>query len=133
MKKITIYTMDNCAYCKVVKEEFEKKNIKFENRTTVEYENEWKEIVNLTGLPITPTIHYDGSYFVPSRDFNSPQQLITILENFKKSKFGESKQIVEKIKTLNYNITTAFGRLDQLLQSIEAKLNPKENEHKSTS
>ena len=123
--------MDNCAYCKVIKEEFEKNNIEFENRTTVEYEDEWKEVVNLTGLPITPTIHYDDSYFVPSRDFSSPPQLIKILESFKKSKFSESKQIIEKIKTLNYSINTAFGRLDQLLQSIETTLNPKEDEHKS--
>ena len=38
----------------------------------------------------------------------------------------------EKIKTLNYNMSMAFNRTDQLLKQIENKLNI-EDEHKSTS
>ena len=45
---------------------------------------------------------------------------------------SESKQALERIKTLNSNINTAFGRLDQLLRTIETKLNTEKDEHKST-
>ena len=38
---------------------------------------------------------------------------------------------VERIKTLNFHINTAFGRMDQLLRKIETKINT-EDEHKST-
>jgi len=73
-------------------------------------------------MPTTPTICYEDSYFIPARDFGNPQQLIQLLKNFKKSEFSESRQVFEKIKTLNYGINTAFGRLDQLLKTIEEKI-----------
>ena len=36
-EKIIIYTNEQCPYCKQVKEELEKNNIKFENRITEKY------------------------------------------------------------------------------------------------
>jgi len=133
MKKIIIYTAATCGYCKTLKQELEKNNIEFENRITSEWKDEWHKIISLTGMPTTPTICYEDSYFIPARDFGNPQQLIQLLKNFKKSEFSESRQALEKIKTLNYSINTAFGRLDQLLRTIETKLNTEKDEHKSTS
>ena len=132
MKKITIYTAATCGYCKAIKDELEKNNIKFEERLINEWSDEWHKVNSLTSIPTTPTICYEDSYFSPARDFGNPQQLIQLLKNFKKSEFSESKQVLERIKSLNYNINTAFGRLDQLLRTIETKLNT-EDEHKSTS
>ena len=114
--------MSTCGYCKQVKEELEKNDIEFETRLTSDWQEEWDKIINLTNLPTTPTIYYKDSYFVPTRDFGNPQNLISILKNFKKSEFSESRQILERIKTLNSNINTAFGRLDQLLRQIEQKI-----------
>ena len=130
-EKIIIYTNEQCPYCKQVKEELEKNNIKFENRITEKYKDEWTEIAGLTGMPTTPTIYYKDSYFIPARDYSNPQHLMDILEHFKRPKTNESTQILEKIKTLNYNMSVAFGRLDQLLKQIEQKL--PENVDKSTS
>ena len=132
MKKITIYTQGACGYCKTIKDELTKNNIEFEERLINEWSDEWQKVNSLTNIPTTPTICYEDSYFIPARDFGSPQQLINILKNFKKSEFSESKQILERIKTLNYGINTAFGRLDQLLRTIETKLNIEKDEHKST-
>ena len=117
--------MSTCGYCKIIEEELEKNNIEFENRLTNEWKDEWNDIIGLTDLPATPTIYYKDSYFIPARDFATPQQLVEILKNLKKSKFTESKQIIEKIKTLNYNISGAFNRMEQLLMKIENKLNTK--------
>ena len=112
--------MSTCGYCKSIKEELEKNDIKFETRLTNEWQEEWDKITNLTNLPTTPTIYYKDSYFIPSRDFGSPQQLIEMLKNLKQSKWRpESKQIIEKIKTLNYNMSGAFNRMEQLLMKIE--------------
>ena len=122
MDKIIIYTQGTCGYCKTIKDELEKNNIEFENRIISEWKTEWDKITSLTGIPTTPTICYKDSYFIPARDFGNPQQLINILENFKKSEFSESRQVFEKIKTLNSNINTAFGRLDQLLRQVEQKI-----------
>ena len=122
MDKIIIYTQGTCGYCKTIKDELEKNNIEFENRIISEWKTEWDKITSLTGIPTTPTICYKDSYFIPARDFGNPQQLINILKNFKKSEFSESRQVFEKIKTLNSNINTAFGRLDQLLRQVEQKI-----------
>ena len=130
MEKIEIYTMETCAYCKTIKEELTKNNIEFKEKSTIEFKDDWNKIVDLTNLPTTPTIYYKNNYFIANRDFNSPQNLIELLKNFKESEFDLSRQNKEMLKTLNLNISMAFGRLDQLLRQIETKIN--KDEHKST-
>jgi len=131
MNKIEIYTSETCGYCKTLKDELTKNNIKFEEKLTADFKDEFQDIVNLTGLPTTPTVKYEGEYLVPGRDYQNPQQLINLLETFESSKYDDSRRVLERIKTLNFHINTAFSRLDQLLRKIETKLNT-EDEHKST-
>ena len=133
MDKIEIYTNNTCPYCKQIKDELNKKNIKFEERLTPDFTDEYQEIVNLTGIPTVPTIKYNDEYFIPGRDFQNAQQVINLLETFKVSKYDDSRRVLERIKTLNFHINTAFSRLDQLLRKIETKINIEEDEHKSTS
>jgi glutaredoxin len=132
MDKIEIYTNNTCPYCKQIKEELTKKDIKFEDKSTSEFTGEYQQIVNLTGMPTIPTVKYKDEYFVPGRDFQNAEQLVNILETFESSNYNDSRKTLERIKTLNFNINTAFGRMDQLLRQIETKIN-KEDEHKSTS
>ena len=130
MNKIEIYTNNNCKYCQQLKDELSKNNIEFEEKLTTDFKDEYQAIVNLTGLATTPTIKYEGEYFIPGRDYGNPQQLISLLEAFKPSEYDDSRRVLERIKTLNFHINTAFGRLDQLLRKIETKINT--DEHKST-
>jgi len=131
MNEITVYTNEQCPYCKQIKEELSKNNIEFEERLTKDYTEEWQEVVNLTGIGTVPTVKYDDEFFVPGRDFQNAQHLTSILETFKSSPYTQSRRTLERIKTFNYNINIAFGRLDQLLRQIET--NTKKDEHKSTS
>ena len=123
---ITIYTNSTCGYCKQLKDELNKNDIEFKEKLTSEFTVEWQDVVNLTGLPTTPTIKYKEEYFVPGRDYQNPQQLMNILETFPDSSHDYNKRTFERIKTLNYNINMAFGRLDQLLRQIETKINTDE-------
>ena len=127
---ITIYTNSNCGYCKQLKDELNKNDIEFKEKLISEFTVEWQDVVNLTGLPTTPTVKYKEEYFVPGRDYQNPQQLINILQSFPDSSYDYNRRAFERIKTLNYNINMAFGRLDQLLRQIETKINT--DEHKST-
>ena len=122
MDKIIIYTQDTCGYCEAVKDELTKNNIKFEVRLINEFQDEWNKVVGLTNLPTTPTIYYKENYFIASRDFANPNNLINILKYYKQPEFETSIQVLEKVKTMNYNIATAFSRLDQLLRTIEQKI-----------
>ena len=122
MNKIIVYTSNTCGYCDTLKTELEKNNIKFENRITNEWEKEWNDVVSLTGMPTTPTVYYEDSYFIPARDFGNPQQLVEILKHFQKPTFSETKQTLEKIKTLNYSINMTFRNITQLLKTIEQKI-----------
>ena len=125
MKKIIVYTNNTCGYCDTLKAELEKSNIKFENRITNEWEKEWNDVVSLTGMPTTPTVCYEDSYFIPARDFGNPQQLIEILKHFQKPTFSESKQALERIKTLNYSVNMAFRNLKELVLSSITKVEEK--------
>ena len=131
--KIVIYTNENCPYCKQIKENLTKEKIKFKEKNTSKHEDEWREVVSLTGLPTVPTILYDEEYLVAGRDYQNPEQLIAVLQNFKSSSFSDARKTLERMKTLNFHINTAFGRIDQLLRQIETKLNTEEDEHESTS
>ena len=130
MNKIEIYTSNTCGYCKQLKDTLNHENIKFEEKLTSDFKDEFQNIVNLTGVSTTPTIKYEGEYFLPGRDYGNPQQLINLLETFKSPEHEDSRRVLERIKTLNWHINTAFGRLDQLLRKIETKINT--DEHKST-
>mgnify|MGYP000041016991 FL=1 len=132
MDTIIIYTNETCPYCKSIKEELTKANIEFKERITSEWPAKWQEINNLTNMPTVPTIEYHDEYFIPGRDFGNPQQLINILNIFEKINITHSKRNYERLKTLNYNISMAFTRTDQLLRQIETKLNIEKDEHKST-
>ena len=127
---VDIYTNETCPYCKQIKEELTKNNIEFNERLTKDWPAKWKDIVSLTGIPTVPTICYKENYFVPGRDFNTPPHLVAIIKDFDTCSFSNEIQLLEKIKTLNYNISMAFKSLDQLLRQIETKINT--DEHKST-
>ena len=127
---ITIYTNSTCGYCRQLKDELNKNNIEFKEKLISEFTVEWQDVVNLTGLSTTPTIKYKEEYFVPGRDYQNPQQLINILQTLPDSSHDYNKRTLERVKTLNYNMSVAFGRLDQLLRQIETKINT--DEHEST-
>ena len=117
--KIVIYTNEQCPYCKKIKEKLKENKIKFTNKLTADYKEEWETITGLTGMPTVPTIYYKDNYFIPGRDFQNENHLLLIVNDFKKSNFPVEQQNLEKIKTLNYNINMAFQRTDQLLRQIE--------------
>ena len=133
MEKIIIYASDSCGYCKQIKEYLDKEKIDYKVRLTEQFEEEWNQVINLTGIGLLPTICYKDNFFLPGRNFNNPKHLLMILKNFRKSKFDDLMILKEQFSTLNYNMSMAFNRTDQLLRQIENKLNIKKDEYKSTS
>ena len=123
-EKIVVYTSETCPYCKTVKEKFESENIEFEERLVSKYEKEWLYISELTGMPQLPTIISKNKHLVPGRDFYNQDHLISLLDSINSSETNVEYDIAtfERIKTLNFNIFSAFNRLEATLQQIESKL-----------
>ena len=132
-KEIIIYTNETCPYCKTIKEKLEEKNIKFTEKDVLKFANEWSSISELTGMAQLPTLVFDKEYHIPGRDYFNPEHLISLIKESKKSKFNYPIRSFERIKSLNFNILTAFNQLQAVLNKIENKLNTEENEHESTS
>jgi len=130
MEKITIYTNETCPYCKQIKASFKENNIDFIEKLASDFREEWGKVNDLTGMGTLPTILFKDNYFIPGRDFNSPQQLIEYINNFKQTDYDSNRKILERLKTLNYNIHIAFRNVDAILRNIENKLNKEENGNK---
>jgi len=132
MKKketIVVYSNENCSYCKSLKDELDKKKIKYTNVDTNEYPKVWQKVVDITFIPTVPTVLYKDTYFVAGRDFGNAHVLIQTIEAFDGLDVNDPRLVLERIRTLTYSMTMAFGRMDNLLRNIETKLNIEENEH----
>ena len=133
-EKITIYTSKTCPYCEQIKDKLKESSIEFIEKDIVESKEEWTDVAGLTNNPVTPTIEINGEFLLPGRDFQQPEQLVDVISNFKKSKYDDNRRILELLKTLNFNIFTAFNRMQHVLQQItDNTKKEEENEHKSTS
>ena len=131
--KVIVYSNNTCPYCKEIKEKLTEKEIEFENKLTTDFQEEWYNVISLTGMAQVPTIFYKNMYLIPGRDYGNVDNLMMMLENLKGINENISLQqgILERIKTLTYHIQTAFAKTDQLLRKVEAKLNTKEDVDKS--
>tara|TARA_R100001369_G_scaffold20143_1_gene37113 strand:- start:89 stop:472 length:384 start_codon:yes stop_codon:yes gene_type:complete len=121
MNKIIIYTNKTCPYCKKVKDELTENKIEFDE-VLIGGDKNWQSIVDLTGMPTVPTIYFKGEYLVAGRDFGSPEMLVKRIQKYVPSKYTTAEITLEKLKTLNHNISMAFNRTNQLLVQIESKL-----------
>ena len=132
MNKIRIYTNETCSYCKQIKAELTKNNIEFDELLISNNKDNWQAIVNFTGMPTVPTILLNSEYFVPGRDFGNADHLIKRIQSYASSQYAVEEIMLEKLKTLNYNMSIAFNRTNQILTQIENKLKIEDDEHKST-
>ena len=121
-KKATIYTSKNCGYCTTIKEKFNEKEVKFTEKEISEHNGEWNEVSRLTGLPTTPTIEFNNNYYIPGRDFNSPDQIVDYIKEWdvkNESNQSNDVKLLEAFKTLTFTLNRSFGRLQQDLQQLK--------------
>ena len=120
--KITLYSNEHCNYCTEVKKALDEAKIDYTNVDTQEHKDVWRKVVDTTFIPTVPTLLYKDTYLVAGRDFANANVLVTLLEEFKGLDMNDPKLVLERIRTLTYSITMAFGRMDNILRNIEKKL-----------
>jgi len=123
MKKITIYTNETCSFCKKVKEELDNDGgFIVDNRLTSEFKPEFRQLSNLLGMGTVPLVVFDGNYLLPARDFRDEKHLLAILNSIIKSDFSYDEMTYQRLITLNYNISVAFNKLENIISQIELKM-----------
>ena len=132
MKKneITIWTSGTCGHCQNMKTTLEKENIEFNEKINSEHKAEWDNVVKLTGIPTTPTLVINGSYFIPGRDYGTPEQLVEHIKNInlKAKDFPIELKLEEGFKTLIYSVNQGFNRLFQELRQQNQQQNPPQSD-----
>lgn len=86
--QIVVFTLSGCRFCVDLKKELKKSEIIF---TEIEISNNqtiWDKVVEQTGHNLLPTVYVnkegtdEGPVYVPTRDFNSPNEIIKIIKTF---------------------------------------------------
>ena len=86
--QIVVFTLEGCRFCVDLKKELKKSEINF---TEIEVSNNheiWNKVIEQTGLNLLPTVYVnkegtdEGPVYVPTRDFNSPKEIIEIIKTF---------------------------------------------------
>ena len=121
-EKVIVYTKENCSYCKELKDVFKDEKIKFTEVSTTDYEKVWNKVQSVTHMSAIPTILFKDSYFIPERDFNHPNQVVQILNSYEKPDLNSNDIMLERMKTLNFNIAFALKTLDRVIKNINGKL-----------
>tara|TARA_R100000808_G_scaffold16804_1_gene37639 strand:+ start:56 stop:454 length:399 start_codon:yes stop_codon:yes gene_type:complete len=130
MKKPTIYTSKNCGYCATVKDKFKEKEVEFIEKERSEHANEWMQVSRLTGLPTFPTIEFNSNYYVPNRDFQSPDQIVEFIKNWEDTGVEDAAndiRLLEAFKTLTFTLSKSFAGLQRDLQQLKQKLDGNES------
>ena len=128
MNKITVYTTEGCDYCKTIKTMLNESNIEFEEISAKDNEEKWHRVVRITGLGTFPTFEIGDEFYVPGRDYGSPEQFVNFLKNYVEpdNDYPIELQLMQSFKTMAFSINQGINRILQELKKIE-------DEHKSTS
>ena len=129
MKKLEIYTQQECGYCKDVKEFLTKKNIKFIDKPINNFKKEWELIIEITGISLTPTFIYNNNILIADRDIKNIEDIPMVLDIYDNNNYNKEYIILERLKSLEYNITNALEYIYEELYNLKTNT----DEHKSTS
>lgn len=122
--KLKIYSQKSCQYCNAVKEALTTAEIEFELIDIEENKELWNHITRITGLGLTPTIDFEGEYWLPTRDFRTKEELVNRIKFFEENPVGElneeekRQQIINHIKNVTLGINGINQSLTQMMQKI---------------
>ena len=80
-----MYTNPTCHYCNRIKTQLNEAEIKFEEVIASENQEEWNELIRITGIGMTPTIIMQNEVWLPNRDFRTAEELIERVKHFEEN------------------------------------------------
>tara|TARA_Y100000592_G_scaffold98036_1_gene170127 strand:+ start:712 stop:1248 length:537 start_codon:yes stop_codon:yes gene_type:complete len=122
LNEVTIYTQSTCPYCTNMKKTMDDEGIKYVEKEFTKFPQEWASVIDITQVPVFPTIKIGDEFLVPRRDFQQVAQAIPrIIQMANPEKIIPSKEvkIIEGLKTLNYNISMAFQQQNNQMKPLQ--------------
>ena len=117
--KLEIYTMKECGYCTETKEYLNKEKVSYTEKDIDENREEWNSLIALTGMAFTPTLVSGDLILIPGRDYENIEDIPYAIEIGKKTNNTyQHQQVLQKLKTFEYNITEA---LEYIIEKLEEK------------
>lgn len=112
-----LYTNPSCHYCKRIKEFLNNNNIVFEEIVAGENENEWNELIRITGIGMTPTIVFQEEVWLPNRDFRNPEELVARIKHFEENPM-KTFMMEERIDQMHNSVKNLALLLNQLTETV---------------
>ena len=112
-----IYTNPTCHYCNKIKEQLNEAGLKYEEVVASENQNEWNELIRITGIGMTPTIIMQNEVWLPNRDFRTAEELIERVKHFEANPMSKLT-IEEKVDQMHNSVKNISLLINQMNQQI---------------
>ncbi len=125
--EIKLFTQPSCFYCKNIKDKLTENNIDFIEVDITQEENrqEWNLVTRMSGLGMTPTVHFKDQIWSPQRDFTDPNSLVQRLKYFIENPLPTPTEDEKFMVLLNgiKNLSLSIQKLHQSVVNIQTKVN----------
>ena len=116
-----MYTNPTCHYCNRIKTQLNEAEIKFEEVIASENQEEWNELIRITGIGMTPTIIMQNEVWLPNRDFRTAEELIERVKHFEENPMTKLslEEKVDQMHNSVKNITLLINQMNQQIAKIQ--------------
>jgi len=119
-----LYTNPTCHYCHRIKTQLDAAGLEYEEIIAQDNQEEWNEIIRITGIGMTPTIIMQEEIWLPNRDFRTPEELIERIKHFidtpmKTLKFEER---INQLHNTVKNQTLLLNQMNQTINQMNGKI-----------
>ena len=111
-------------YCHRIKAAVDAAGLEYEEIVAQDNQEEWNEIIRITGIGMTPLIIMQEEIWLPNRDFRTPEELIERLKHYKDTPMKALK-FEERINQLHNtvkNLTLLLNQMNQTISQINTKI-----------
>ena len=122
LNEVILYTQSTCPYCTQMKKAMEDEGIKYVEKEYTKFPKEWAAAVDITQVPVFPTIQIGDDFLATRRDFQQvPQaiQRVIVMANPDRVIISNEVKMIEGLKTLNYNMSNAFNQMSTSMKPLQ--------------
>lgn len=87
MKKVMVFTLEGCAFCKALKSELTRLGVDFAEVEVKHNPEIWAQVTSQVGQANLPSVYLltngnEGNIYIPQKHFNSQEEIVDIIQNY---------------------------------------------------